>query len=269
MVVTDTAGLLGFGAMGEPKQYDRPGPFRVDSLRDGDRYELVDGHPLYCNPTGGQGGRAEAAGARAVTTDPAVTESGIDVGYSGSPRDLRAPDIAVGNVPDARGWVKGAPPLAIEYAGEGQNEDDLARKIPEFFALGTKYVWVVRLLGPRRVEVHEPEKPPVVYGPGTEIVAPGVLKNPVPVEALWDVDASNRVALRNLLQRAGYADLDAVRDEGREEGREEAARALLDLADALGLPLDEPRAASVRALDLSEIRRLRESIKRDRTWPAG
>ena len=256
--------------MAEPMRYPKPGPFRVEMLRDGDPYELVDGHALYCNPTGGDGGRAEAAGARAVTTDPAVSEAGIDVGYSDSPRDLRAPDIAVGNVPDARGWVKGAPALAIEYAGEGQDEAALARKIPDLFALGTRYVWVVRLIGPRRVEVHEPGKVPVVFGSGTELLAPGILKNPVPVEALWDFDASDRVALRNLLQRFGYQDLDAVRAEGRDEGRRDEARtALLDLAEAVGLTVDEERTVSIRTLELPQLRSLRESIKRDRRWPAG
>ena len=51
--------------------------------------------------------------------------------------------------------------------------------------------------------------------------APGILANPVPVEALYDPDAARDVALRNLLQRRGYADLEAVQKEGREEGRQE------------------------------------------------
>ena len=28
------------------------GPFHADQLRDGDRYELSQGHPLYCAPAG-------------------------------------------------------------------------------------------------------------------------------------------------------------------------------------------------------------------------
>jgi hypothetical protein len=43
---------------------------------------------------------------------------------------------------------------------------------------------------------------------------PGVLRNPVPVEALYDRRAAHRVTLRNLLQRQGYENLDAVRAEG-------------------------------------------------------
>jgi len=40
------------------------------------------------------------------------------------------------------------------------------------------------------------------------------------VEALYDPDAAHETALRNLLQRCGYPDLDAVREEGRKEGWE-------------------------------------------------
>ncbi len=253
----------------EPKPYENAGPFLVSQVREGDRYEISNGHPIYCAPTGSQGGRAEAAGARAITTDPDVTEAGIDVGYSNGPRDLRAPDIAVGNVPDARGWVKGAPPLAVEYADVGQNEADLAQKIPELLAMGTRYVWVVRLTGPRRVEVHEAGKEVVTFGPGSELVAPGVLRNPVPVEALWDFAASDRVALRNLLQRFGYPDLDAVRGEAREEGREQGLRvAVLDLAELLGLEVDAERRAALAAMSVPELDALRLSLKRDRRFPA-
>jgi hypothetical protein len=84
---------------------------------------------------------------------------------------------------------------------------------------GTKWVWVVRLTGPRRVEVHELGKDVVVKSIGDELLAPGVLQNPVRAEALWDRAAAHEGTLRNLLQRAGYASLDAVREEGREEGR--------------------------------------------------
>ena len=34
------------------------GPFRADQLRDGDRYELSNGHPIYCAPPAGDTVRA-------------------------------------------------------------------------------------------------------------------------------------------------------------------------------------------------------------------
>ncbi len=216
------------------------GPFRADQIRPGDPYELSNGHAVHCMGTGGRGSRANLLGASVLESDPAVEEAGVDTGYTPSPDTLRAPDVAVGNVPDAPGWVEGAPPLAVEYADTGQDEKELATKIAQLFAAGTKLVWVVRLVGPQRVEVHEPGAETRLVHPGEELVAPGTLRNPVPVEALYDRRAAHEVTLRNLLQRQGYRDLEEVRDQGREEGREEALRAaVLDVLSARGLAVDD------------------------------
>lgn len=189
--------------------------------------------------TGGRGSRANLVGGSVLDSDPAVEEAGVDTGYSPSPETLRAPDVAVGNVPDTPGWVDGAPPLAVEYADTGQDEKELTTKIAELFAAGTKLVWVVRLVGPRRVEVHEPDREMRLVRPGEDVVAPGILQNPVPVEALYDRRAAHEVTLRNLLQRQGYHDLDAVRGEGREEGCEALRATILDVLEARGLAVDE------------------------------
>jgi Uma2 family endonuclease len=204
-----------------PATYDSPGPFLASGLRPGDRYELSNGHAIYCAPTGGDGSRANLVGARVLSTDPEVTEAGIDAGYSFGPRHLRAPDISIGNVPDRPGWIAGAPPLAVEYAGSGQDEDKLQEKIADLLGAGTRWIWVVRLLGPRRVEIYEADRPIRTLGPGEALLAPGVLKNPVLVEELYDRSAADRATLRNLLQREGYESLAQVREEGRDAGREE------------------------------------------------
>jgi len=200
------------------------GPFRADHLRSGDPYELSNGHPIFCAPTGGSGSGPNQLGASVLGWDPAVKEAGVDTGYSPEPGVLRAPDVAIGNVPNKPGWVKGAPELAIEYADVGQVEDELKDKIRDLLAAGTKFVWVVRLTGPRRVEVYEPGKKPRTVLPGHHLTAPGVLKNPVRVEALYDRDAAERATLTNLLQRCGYADLEDVLAKGREEGLKEGLK---------------------------------------------
>jgi hypothetical protein len=101
----------------------------------------------------------------------------------------------------------------------GQDEAGLKKKIAELLAAGTTHIWVVRLTGPRRVEVHEPGRKMRIYKPGDALVAPGILKNPVPVLALYDRDAAHEATLKNLLQRRGYESLDAVRAEGEIEGK--------------------------------------------------
>ena len=232
---------------------------------------MSQGHPYYCAPTGGDGARGVMAGALVLDSDPDVDSSGVDAGYQIAEDTMRAPDIAVGGVPDGPGWVKGrVPPLAVEYACSGQDEEALGTKIGELLEAGTRWIWVVRLVGPRRVEVHSAAEPMTVVGPGGLLEAPGVLRNSVPVEALYDREAAHEVALRNLLQRSGYADLNSVREESREEGRESArgvaAELLLrqiedrfpdltpaDRARNEGAPLEKLRAWGARAFSAATL----------------
>lgn len=226
------------------------GPFRADQIRPGDPYELSNGHPILCLPTGGRGAKATGVGADVLASDPAVQDVGVDTGFSPSPDVLRAPDLAVGDIPDQPGWVQGAPLLAVEYADTGQDEAELAAKIQDLLAAGTHYVWVVRLTGPRRVEVHQAGRGLTVAHPGDELQAPGILANPVPVEALYDREVGREVVFRNLLQREGYGSLDAVR-------AEEQRTAIIDVLIARGFPVDDAlRAALARVSDLDLLRRL-------------
>jgi Uma2 family endonuclease len=230
------------------------GPFRADQIRPGDPYELSNGHPILCLPTGGRGAKATGVGADVLASDPAAQDVGIDTGFSPSPDVLRAPDIAVGNIPDQPGWVQGAPLLAVEYADTGQDEGELAEKIQDLLAAGTRYIWVVRLTGPRRVEIHQSGVAVTMAHPGEELQAPGILANPVPVEALYDREVAREVVFRNLLQREGYASLNAVREEGEAQG---LRTAIAEVLAARGLPVDDAlRAALANVNDLHRLRRL-------------
>jgi len=215
--------------MGTKASESGPGPFRAHQIPTGSRYELSDGHAIYCAPTGARGSQSNLVGGAVLDSDPQVDSSGVDAGFSPEPNTLRAPDIAIGNVPNEPGWVKGVPPLAVEYADTGQDEAELQAKIRELLDAGTRYVWVVRLVGPRRVEVHERDAPLRLVAEGETLTAPGVLRNPVPVKALYDRSAAHEQVLRNLLQRQGYDSLDAVRDEGKIEGKIEALLATLEV----------------------------------------
>jgi hypothetical protein len=240
------------------------GPFDPSQLRTGDPYELSKGHAIYCAPTGGDGARRTGLAFQIIDSDPLVTGAGVDPGFDLGGQTMRAPDVAVG-VPDAPGWAKGAPPLALEYAGRGQDEDDLQVKVRELLAAGTRWVWVVRLVGPRRVEVHTPDAEPEVLGLDAVLHAPGVLKNPVPVRALFDRDVAQELTLKNLLQRQGIEDLDAAltqsREEGKEEGREAGQRTLVErlVATRFG-PLDETSRLRLATLDAAQLGLLAERL---------
>ena len=150
------------------------------------------------------------------------------------------------------GWVRGAPPLAVEYADTGQDEADLRIKIGELFNAGTRYVWVVRLTGPRRVEVHQPDHGMRIVNPGEQLTAPGILANPVHVEALYDREAARQTIFRNLLQREGYASLEEVRAEG---GVRSLRDAILEVLTARGLAMGEDlRTALSHAHDTEILR---------------
>lgn len=223
-------GLYAPGAgAGEPRRApgSTPGATRADQIRPDDPHELSEGRLIECLPTGGRGAGRSQLGASVLGWDPAVHQAGVDTGYAPTSSTLRAPDLAIGNVPDQPGWVRGAPDLAIEYADVGQDEGRLQRKIQDLLEAGTTIVWVPRLVGPRRVEIYQRGQPVRTAGPGELLVAPGILANPVPVDALFDREQAERATLTNLLQRQGYAGLDAVRAEGRLEATRAALRRVL------------------------------------------
>ena len=225
---------------------ERPGPFRVEHLRPGDPYELSDGHAIVSEPGGRRHGGRNLVGAAAIASDPAVEEAGVDVGFTLDERTLRAPDVAVGNVADEAGFAAGAPALAVEYVEPGSDDRDLERKIAQLLEAATQVVWVVRLGGERRVEVHRADQPMVVKGRGEELAAPGILRNPIPVDALYDRRVAHRVELQNLLQREGYESLDAVRAEGATRGALEQARAAIRrILEVRGIAIGAPQASAI------------------------
>jgi hypothetical protein len=261
------------------------GPFRLEHVPEGSRYELSEGHAVYCAPAGPRHGEPHAVGPAVLGSDPAAPRLGVDVGHALGERTLRAPDLSVGDWGEGQGtWATKAPPLALEYAAQGQDEPDLQLKIKQLLDAGTRLVWVVRLVGPRRVEVYEKGQPMRTKVPGERLEAPGVLASRPLVEALYEPEAAFEQTLQNLLARKGYAGLEAVRAEGEaegeargkaegeakglREGKAEGLRAaVLDMGELLGLAPTEAQRASLDAMGVSELEALRQAIKRERRWP--
>lgn len=175
----------------------KPGPHLADEVREGDPYEISDGHRVVCFPASAPHATSNLSGGAVLDSDPEVEWAGIDAGYSPHPHLLRAPDVAVGVPANQEGWIRGVPLLAVEYAGAGQHEGNLERKVEQMLAAGTRIFWIVRLDEPRRVEIHQKGKGVTVVGAAGVLTAPGILKNPVPVRALFDREAAHEVVLRN------------------------------------------------------------------------
>src|ERR1700734_3374576 len=234
-------------AHGAAEMYES-GPFNVSQLREGDRYELSNGHAIRCAPGGPDHAATNLTGGAVLDTDPAVEWAGVDAGFAPAHNMLRAPNVSVTSPQKGSAWIQGVPPLAVEFAGAGQDEEKLQQKIVDLLAAGTQLIWVVRLVGPRRVEVYELGKAVRTVGADRDLTAPGILKNPVPVLALFDRDAAHEATLRNLLQRHGYDDLDAVRAEGMSEGIADGiakgvAEGILAVLASRGLAVDEATLA--------------------------
>ena len=81
------------------------------------------------------------------------------------------------------------------------------------------------------------------------------------VEALYDPKAAHEAALRNLLQRQGYKDLNAVRDEGKAEGVTEGELTLVlrQLHQRFGR-LSPELVASIRSLSSVQLETLGEDL---------
>lgn len=233
-----------------------PGPFRADQIRDGDPYELSNGHAIVCLPGGHRHGNAQSEGSRVLASDPAARgRVGVEVGVAwNDDKNLRAPDIIVADVERAPGWLRSVPPLAVEYADTGQDEAELTAKIAELHAGGTRFVWVVRLTGPLRVDVHNRDEPMRTVGADAELFAPGVLQNPVPVRALVDPTAADAASLRNLLSAYGYQSIAEIRAEGEAKGKAEGraegqaegrAASVLAILDARGIVVTPEQSAAI------------------------
>ncbi len=81
---------------------------------------------------------------------------------------------------------------------------------------------------------------------GEELEAPGILRNPVPVEALYDWEVGREITLRNLLQRHGYDSLEAVRAEGGATTEiETLRRSILEVLAARSLDAEDDCRAMI------------------------
>jgi hypothetical protein len=84
------------------------------------------------------------------------------------------------------------------------------------------------------------------------------LQNPVLVDALFDRDAAHEATLRNLLQRKGYASIEAVLDAGKREGKREGKLETLHQVLSLrGLNVTAEQRATIEAMkDVAQVEAL-------------
>lgn len=98
------------------------------------------GQSIYCAPSGREHAGRNLTGAVVSKSDPDVEWAGVDAGFTPEPGTPRASDVAVDPAGTEQGWIPGVPPLAVEYLGTGQDEDDPRTKIAELLQAGTQQV---------------------------------------------------------------------------------------------------------------------------------
>jgi hypothetical protein len=174
---------------------------------------------------------------------------------------MRAPDVTLVQGLEPRNeCYSGTPVLAVEVRGT-QSKRYLEEKVKLYLEHDWPLVWILHV-EQGVAEVFERGVASAAYAAGAELPLPWALQThgltSIAVEALFDRDVASRYLSEHALQRGKRL--------GLEEGRRVAAAAIVDLAEAYGLAVDEPRRTALAGLELPELEALRMRLKRDRQW---
>ncbi len=150
--------------------------------RNDGRYELVDGEVVELAPAQRRHGRTALNIGAAFHSYCRLTKTGwseVEVGYTvrSGPDTVRGPDVSLvlGDVPDdeeQRGFVPGAPDIAVEVLSPSSTAAEMERKVAEYLAAGSQRVWVVHQAtrrDPRRVIVHRADGSTTTYA-GDDVI---------------------------------------------------------------------------------------------------
>ncbi len=138
----------------------------------GHRYELVDGELIDMDGAPRHGsitGEIHLLLRLHIVATGLPLTAGVATGFQMSPHTLRFPDVHVTTWTrmaaydeDAGGFPHFAPDVSVEVISPGNRPADLERKIAEYFANGTRVVWLA-YPGERIVTVRRPGIPEQVY----------------------------------------------------------------------------------------------------------
>ena len=152
--------------------------FDLYAHRDG-KFELVDGEVVEMGPVFRPHGRAASnidTAFNNYTRQRGEGWSEVEVGYTvrEGPDTVRGPDVSVvltGRPDDdgqERGFVPGAPDIAIEVFSPSNTAAEMTRKVAEYLAAGSQRVWVT-YTSSRSVTVHRDDGTTITYT-GDEVI---------------------------------------------------------------------------------------------------
>ena len=141
----------------------------------GHRYELVDGELVDMDgapPHGNVTGEIYLLIRLHIRATGLPLDVGVCTGFQMGPRTLRFPDVHVTTWQrmatydeDAGGWPQFAPDVAIEVVSPSNTPAELDRKAGEYFANGTRAVWIADPT-PRTVAIRRPGASEQVFDVG-------------------------------------------------------------------------------------------------------
>ena len=149
--------------------------FEAMAADPGHRYELVDGELVDMDGAPKHGtvtGEIYLLLRFQIRSAGLPLNVGVATGFQLDPYTLRFPDVHVTSWErmaaydaDAGGFPHFAPDVAIEVVSPSNTPAALARKTEEYFANGTRAVWIADP-GPRTVGIRRPGQPELVFGFG-------------------------------------------------------------------------------------------------------
>ena len=141
--------------------------------RNDGRYELVDGEVVELAPVSEEHGEVafNFNGAFYLySRRTGIGRGGVEVGYrvGQNPDIVRGPDVSFNVSPRnedeerLRGFVPGAPDIAVEVVSPSNTAAEMERKVREYLAAGSQRVWVA-YPSSRSVAVHRSDGTTVTY----------------------------------------------------------------------------------------------------------
>ena len=149
--------------------------FEAMAADPGHRYELVDGELVNMDGKPKHGRVTARIGSLLqihIFGSALPLDVGVNTGFALSETTLRFPDVhvtswerLVGYDESAPGWPRLAPDIAIEVVSDSNSPTELDRKTAEYFANGTRVVWIADP-DPRVVKIRRPGEPERIFGMG-------------------------------------------------------------------------------------------------------
>ena len=143
------------------------------------RYELVDGKVVELAPANEEHGEVAlniGGSFLNYSKQHGIGRGGVEIGYRlrQNPDVVRGPDVSfnvrsrVEGERPLRTFVPGSPDIAVEVFSPSNTEAEMARKVAEYLAAGSRRVWVT-YTSSRSVTVHRDDGATITYT-GDEVI---------------------------------------------------------------------------------------------------